>query len=100
MFGATAVRQKRERERRERLARASEPLIYPYIPPFPARFQAEEIPYFKYRKALEESGLLGTGQDDSDTEAPTEPRRKGTATGSFRQQGFITGVRVGNLEVC
>jgi hypothetical protein len=54
MFGATAVRAKRERERREKLARGAEPTIYPYIAPFPARFDPEDVPYFKYRRALEE----------------------------------------------
>ena len=39
------------------IARGSEPLIYPYIRPFGPRFQPEEeIPYLKYRKALEECG--------------------------------------------
>lgn len=54
MFGATAVRAKRERERREKLARGGEPTVYPYIAPFPPCFQPEEVPYFKYRRALEE----------------------------------------------
>ena len=31
MFGASAVRKKRERERREKEARGSEPIIFPYI---------------------------------------------------------------------
>ena len=34
MFGATAVRRKREKERRERLARSGTTRIYPYIKPF------------------------------------------------------------------
>jgi hypothetical protein len=54
MFGATAVRAKRERERREKAARGSEPTVYPYIAPFPVRFSPEDVPYFKYRRALEE----------------------------------------------
>ena len=34
MFGATAVRRKREKERRERAARLSANTIYPYIHPY------------------------------------------------------------------
>ena len=34
MFGASAVRKKRERERREKEARGSEPIIFPYIKVF------------------------------------------------------------------
>ena len=34
MFGATAVRRKREKERRERAARNSANTIYPFIKPF------------------------------------------------------------------
>ena len=34
MFGATAVRRKREKERRERVARNSANIIYPYIKPY------------------------------------------------------------------
>ena len=34
MFGATAVRRKREKERRERVARNYANIIYPYIRPY------------------------------------------------------------------
>ena len=34
MFGATALRRKREKERRERAARNSANTIYPFIQPF------------------------------------------------------------------
>ena len=54
MFGATAVRQKRERERREREQRGLDGVVSPYIKPFGVRFDPNELPYFKYRKALEE----------------------------------------------
>ena len=50
MFGATAVRRKRERERRERAARQIEPQVYPYIKPFGPRFDKNQLPYFKYRQ--------------------------------------------------
>ena len=53
MFGASAVRKKREREKREKLARlGGEATIFPYIKPFGPRFDREELPYFKYRRAL------------------------------------------------
>ena len=34
MFGATALRRKREKERRERAAKSGANRIYPYIKPF------------------------------------------------------------------
>ena len=49
MFGATAVRRKRERERREKAARGLEPAIFPFIKPFGQRFDKNKLPYFKYR---------------------------------------------------
>ena len=52
MFGATAVRRKRERERREKAARDVEPVIFPYIKPFGPRFDKNKLPYFKYRQAV------------------------------------------------
>ena len=55
MFGASIVRQKRERERRERLARGDPPII-PYIKPFGERFDPNQLPYFKYRQAMAQMG--------------------------------------------
>ena len=55
MFGASIVRQKRERERRERLARGDPPII-PYIKPFGERFDPSQLPYFKYRQAMAQMG--------------------------------------------
>ena len=54
MFGASIVRQKRERERKERLAREEDPPIIPYIKGFGERFDPSQLPYFKYRQALAE----------------------------------------------
>ena len=51
MFGASVVRQKRERERKERALRELDPPVIPYIKPFGARFDASQLPYFKYRQA-------------------------------------------------
>ena len=52
MFGASVVRQKRERERRDRLSRDTDPPVIPYIKPFGVRFDPEQLPYFKYRQAI------------------------------------------------
>ena len=52
MFGASVVRQKRERERLDRLSRENDPPVIPYIKPFGVRFEPEQLPYFKYRQAL------------------------------------------------
>ena len=52
MFGATAVRQKRERERREKMARGLDQQAFPYIKPYGPRFDRNQLPYFKYRETL------------------------------------------------
>ena len=54
MFGATAVRRKRERERREKAARGVEPPIFPYIKPFGLRFDKNKLAYFRYRKTFQQ----------------------------------------------
>ena len=54
MFRASVVRQKRERERRDRISRDGEPPVIPYIKPFGVRFDPSQLPYFKYRQALAE----------------------------------------------
>ena len=53
MFGATAVRRKRERERREKAARGLDPQVFPYIKPFGPRFDKRQLPYFKYGQTLQ-----------------------------------------------
>ena len=50
MFGAGAVRRKRERERKEKAARGLEPPVFPYIKPFGQRFERNKLAYFKYRQ--------------------------------------------------
>ena len=50
MFGASAVRKKREREKREKLARGNEPIIFPYIAPYGPCFDREQLPYFQRRR--------------------------------------------------
>ena len=52
MFGATAVRQKRERERREKMAKGLDQQAFPYIKPYGPRFDRNQLPYFKYRETL------------------------------------------------
>ena len=54
MFGASVVRQKRERERKERANKELDPPVIPYIKPFGARFDPSQLPYFKYRAVLAE----------------------------------------------
>ena len=56
MFGAAAVRKKKQRKEAE-ANKGDEPL-HPYIKPFGARFDPNELPYFKYKKALEEAKEL------------------------------------------
>ena len=60
MFGATALRRKREREKREKALRGGvDQKVFPYIPPFGKKFDKNMTPYFKYRKTnqLKEDGL-------------------------------------------
>ena len=66
MFGATAVRRKRERERREKAARGLEPQVFPHIKPFGPRFDRGQLPYFKYRQTLQsaQKGLVPQLNDD------------------------------------
>ena len=61
MFGATALRRKREREQREKAARGLEPRVFPYIKPFGQRFDKNQLPYFKYRQALQNIDKLEVG---------------------------------------
>ena len=52
MFGANAVRQRRERERREKVSRGGDVQAFPYIKPYGPRFDRNELPYFKHRTAF------------------------------------------------
>ena len=61
MFGATAVRQKREREKREKLSRVVDQQVFPYIQPYGPRFDRNHLPYFKYRETLR---LLHEGAEE------------------------------------
>jgi hypothetical protein len=51
MFGASAVRKKREREKREKLARGLDPVVFPYIRPFGPCFRPADLPYFRRQAA-------------------------------------------------
>ena len=67
MFGATAVRQKRERERREKIARTLELQSSPYyIKPYGTRFDRRELPYFKYRETLKLKLVQGRHGNNGD----------------------------------
>ena len=61
MFGATALRRKREREQREKAARGLEPRVFPYIKPFGKKFDKNQLPYFKYRHAFQKMETLKVG---------------------------------------
>lgn len=55
MFGAAAVRNKK---RKAAQAHADAPTRGPYIKPFGPRFDPNELPYFKYKRAVEEAKEL------------------------------------------
>ena len=61
MFGATALRRKREREQREKAARGLEPRVFPYIKPFGQKFNKNQLPYFKYIHAFRNMDILEVG---------------------------------------
>ena len=56
MFGAAAVRNKKLKAERER--NAADLPRGPVIKPFGPRFDPDELPYFKYKKALQEAKEL------------------------------------------
>ena len=75
MFGV-AVRQKRERERREKIERALDLQSSPYIKPYGVRFDRRELPYFKYREALKLKMAEGVvGEKISATSGPWDVSR-------------------------
>ena len=57
MFGAAAVRNKKRKQARDAAAAANAPRG-PYIKPFGPRFDPNELPYFKYKRALQEAKEL------------------------------------------
>jgi hypothetical protein len=57
MFGAAAVRNKKKKAQEQRLLNG-ETSRGPYIKPFGPRFDPNELPYFKYKKALVEAQEL------------------------------------------
>ena len=69
MFGATALRQKREREKREKLNRVVDQQVFPYIKPYGPRFDKNELPYFKHRETLR---LLHEADEGEDREEGKE----------------------------
>ena len=56
MFGAAAVRKKKQKAL-DQANKGDEPL-HPYIKPFGTRFDPSELPYFKYKKTLEDAKEL------------------------------------------
>ena len=56
MFGAAAVRNKKRKQQSE-LAKGDLPRG-PYIKPFGPRFDPSELPYFKYKRAIQEAKEL------------------------------------------
>ena len=61
MFGATALRRKREREQQGKAGRGLEPRVFPYIKPFGQKFDKNQLPYFKYRHAFQNMETLEVG---------------------------------------
>ena len=58
MFGAAAAVRKKKRLKEQQLAAGDQAASRgPYIKPFGPRFDANDLPYFKYKRALLEAQL-------------------------------------------
>ncbi len=57
MFGAAAVRQKKRLKEQQIAAGGGRVARGPYIKPFGPRFDPNELPYFKYKRAMLEAQL-------------------------------------------
>ena len=65
MLGANAVRKRREKEKREKVARGLDDVqVFPFIKPFGSRFDRNELPYFKYRETLRLAQQVQEGGGD------------------------------------
>lgn len=60
MFGAAAVRQKKRNKDQQGGAGAAQAARGQYSNPFGPRFNANDLPYFKYKRALLEAQLTGS----------------------------------------
>jgi len=60
MFVAAAVRQKKRLKEQQIAAGGGQVARGPYIKPFGPRFDPNELPYFKYKRALLEAQMLGS----------------------------------------
>lgn len=57
MFGAAAVRQKKRLKEQQIAAGGGRAVRGPYIKPFGPRFDPNDLPYFKYKRAMLEAQL-------------------------------------------
>jgi len=57
MFGAAAVRQKKRLKEQQIAASGVQVNRGPYIKPFGPRFDPNDLPYFKYKRAMLEAQL-------------------------------------------
>ena len=73
MFGAAAVRKKKQKAL-DQANKGDEPL-HPYIKPFGTRFDPSELPYFKYKKTLEDAKELSKNVSGAPV-APTQTAKK------------------------
>jgi hypothetical protein len=72
MFGAAAVRQKKRLKEQQIAAGGHVASRGPYIKPFGPRFDANDLPYFKYKRALLEAQL--SASDSKNVNKVTAPR--------------------------
>ncbi len=57
MFGAAAVRQKKRLKEQQNAINGGQVSRGPYIKPFGPRFDPNDLPYFKYKRAMLEAQL-------------------------------------------
>ncbi len=60
MFGAAAVRQKKRLKEQQIAAGGGQAARGPYIKPFGPRFDPNDLPYFKYKRAQLEAQIAGS----------------------------------------
>jgi hypothetical protein len=75
MFGAAAVRQKKRLKEQQNAAGDGPSSRGPYIKPFGPRFDPNELPYFKYKRALLEAQLVGSDSTISKVIRPPKPAK-------------------------
>ena len=88
MFGAAAVRNKKRKAQQDK---ADVPRG-PYIKPFGPRFDSSELPYFKYKRALEEAKEMQHNISKAKQSAAARRKRRARELMEKARAGGVDGV--------